>query len=41
MVMYRKFSFHIIFDDGSEVIETLQVLKNEVSGVLDQFNPEF
>lgn len=34
-------SFDIAFDDGTPVIETLQMLYSQVSKVLDQFKPEF
>jgi hypothetical protein len=41
MKVYRQFSFDIVFDDGSRVIETLQELQSNIASVLDGFNPEF
>ena len=39
--MEGKLIFHVAFDDGSRVIETLQELVSEVANVLNMFNPEF
>lgn len=40
-MVYRQFSFDIVFDDGGRVIETLQDLQSNIASVLDGFNPEF
>jgi len=39
--MHRQFAANVAFDDGRSVTETIQILQEQVTQVLDGFNSEF
>jgi len=41
MDMNVEVTFEVHFDDGTPVIETLEILHSEITSVLDEFKPDF